>query len=166
MYKRRKFTMHYWFIPKTSSSKKAIRMERRKSITFPQNSWSVNYYPTTWSIWDLWWCCCILKREWKSHRWHRRSWTGTISWKRWSWTSGSMLPGFHRNSRSSGRRYWSELSSGSFQTALWEQTSEGNSEPMDWRTQLAHTCRCFLYCTVPRILTEIFPVRYRRCRLQ
>ena len=33
-------------------------------------------------------------------------------------TSGSMLPGFYRNSGTSGRRYWSELSPRTVQTAL------------------------------------------------
>ena len=49
---------------------------------------------------------------------------------------------------------------------LFENRLQKETPNHGLRTQLAHTCRCFLYCTVSRIFTKIFPVRYRRCRLQ
>ena len=163
----KKFTMHYWFIPKNQLFEKGYQ-DGKKKIYYISAEFLIGKLLSNnlinLGIYDD--VAAFLKENGKAIADIEEVEPEPSLWKWWSWTSGSMLPGLHRNSRSSGRRYWSELSSGSFQTALWRQTSERNSEPMDWGTQLAHTCRCFLYCTVPRILTEIFPVRYRRCRIQ
>ncbi len=52
----------------------------------------------------------LLESKWKSHLLKSKNRAGAVTWKRRTWTSCSMLHGFHCNTRSRRRRYRSELS--------------------------------------------------------
>ena len=91
--------------------------------------------------------------------------TGTISWKRRTWTACRLFPGFYCHIRASRRRDRAELSPWSFQTGIPSSSPTGNTEPLAYQRQLAYSDGCILYDTFPRFCIKILLIQYGCSRI-